>query len=87
MVFLRPDLCAKITKGDCVSWVEVGWDTEMKLHQENDGFSPIALVLETRHDVEIFWDIILRVRKCTDKDAEYEMAVKISDWLSKEAHL
>ena len=59
----------------------------MKPHQENDGFSPIALVLETRRDVEIFWDMVLRIKKCTDNDAEYEMAGKISDWLSNEAHL
>lgn len=59
----------------------------MKLHQEKGGFSPIALVLETRRDVEIFWDMMLRIKKCTDKDSEYEMSIKISDWLSNEAHL
>ena len=58
----------------------------MNLHQENDGFSQIAIVLETRKDVEIFWDIMLRIKKCTDKDSEYAMAIKISDWLSNEAH-
>jgi len=35
------------------------------MHQENNGFSPIAIVLETK------------------EDAEYEMALEISDWLSK----
>lgn len=59
----------------------------MKLHQENDGFSPIALVLESRRDVEIFWDMMLRISKTTDKDAEYEMSTKISNWLSNEAHV
>jgi len=59
----------------------------MKLQQQNNGFSPIALVLETRHDVEIFWDMVMRVKKCTDKDSEYQMAAEISDWLSNEAHL
>lgn len=59
----------------------------MKLHQENDGFSPIALVLETRKDVEIFWDMILHIKKCNNKNGEYEMAVKMSDWLSNNACL
>jgi hypothetical protein len=41
----------------------------MKMHQENNGFSPIAIVLETK------------------EDAEYEMALEISDWLSNVAKL
>lgn len=41
----------------------------MKIHQENNGFSPIAIVLETK------------------EDAEYEMALEISDWLSNVAKL
>jgi len=59
----------------------------MKLQQENDGFSPIAIILETRDDVKVFWDMTLRLKRCTEKDIEYQMAVKISDWLSNEAHL
>lgn len=51
------------------------------------GFSPIAVILESRDDVKIFWDMVLRIRKCTDKDSEYRMAIKISDWISNEAHL
>ncbi len=59
----------------------------MKLHQENDGFSPIAVVLETKEDAVVFWDMINRVKRTTDRDAEYEMALEISDWLSNEAKL
>lgn len=59
----------------------------MKLRQENDGFSPIALVLETRRDVDIFWDIMLRIKSGTDRDAEYEMANNICDWLANKAYL
>ena len=59
----------------------------MKLHQGNNGFSPIAVVLETKRELEIFLDIVIRIKKCTDQNDEYEMAVKISDWLSNEAHL
>ena len=59
----------------------------MKLHQENDGFSPIAVVLETKEDAVVFWDMINRVKRATDRDAEYEMALEISDWLSNEAKL
>lgn len=59
----------------------------MKLMQQNNGFSPVALVLETQRDLEVFWDMVLRIKKCSDKDEEYEMARKISDWISNEAHL
>ena len=59
----------------------------MKMHQENDGFSPIAIVLETKHELEIFWDMMGRIQICTDKDEEFKMAGKISDWLTNEAHL
>lgn len=59
----------------------------MKLHQENEGFSPIAVVLETKEDAVVFWDMINRVKRTTDRDAEYEMALEISDWLSNEAKL
>ena len=59
----------------------------MKLQQENDGFSPIALVLENREEARVFWDMVLGVKKCTEKDSKYQMAIKISDWLSNEAHL
>jgi len=57
----------------------------MKIHQENNGFSPIAIVLETKEDAVVFWDMINRVKRTTDKDAEYEMALEISDWLSNAA--
>jgi len=59
----------------------------MKLLQENEGFSPIAVVLETKEDAVVFWDMINRVKRTTDRDAEYEMALEISDWLSNEAKL
>ena len=59
----------------------------MKILQENIEFCPIAVVLETKRELEVFWDIMIRVKKCTDKNDEYEMAVKISDWLTTEAHL
>lgn len=54
----------------------------MKIHQENNGFSPIAIVLETREDAVVFWDMVNRVKRTTDRDAEYGMALEISDWLS-----
>lgn len=56
----------------------------MKLHQENEGFSPIAVVLETKEDAVVFWDMINRVKKTTEKDAEYEMAKTISIWIINE---
>ncbi len=59
----------------------------MKLLQENEGFRPIAVVLETKEDAVVFWDMINRVKRTTDRDAEYEMALEISDWLSNEAKL
>ena len=61
------------------------------MHQENDGFSPIAIVLETKHELEIFWDIMIRTQKSTYQNDEYkmagEMAGEISDYLSNKAHL
>lgn len=59
----------------------------MKLHQENNGFSQIAIVLETKEDALVFWDMINRIKKTTDKDAEYEMAKTISNWMTSEAKL
>lgn len=59
----------------------------MKIHQENNGFSQIAIVLETKEDAVVFWDMINRVKRTTGKDAEYEMALEISDWLSNVAKL
>ena len=59
----------------------------MKMHQENNGFSPIAIVLETKEDAVVFWDMINRVKRTTDKDAKYKMALEISDWLSNVAKL
>ena len=59
----------------------------MKLTQENEGFSPISLVLETSEDVITFWDMITLVKQGTDRDRQYQMAVKISDWLSNEARI
>lgn len=59
----------------------------MRLQQQNNGFSPIAIVLETQRDLEVFWDMVLRIKRCSDKDEEYEMACTISDWISNEAHL
>ena len=57
------------------------------MHQENNGFSPIAIVLETKEDAVVFWDMINRVKRTTDKDAKYKMALEISDWLSNVAKL
>jgi hypothetical protein len=59
----------------------------MKIEQQNNGFSPIAIVLETRRDVEIFWDMMIRIGRCSESDSERKMAGEISDWLSNEAHL
>lgn len=57
----------------------------MKLHQENEGFRPIAVVLETRDEAYVFWDMLDRVKKTTEKDAEYEMAKTILIWIINEA--
>ena len=59
----------------------------MKLHQENEGFSPISIVLETRDEAYVFWDMLDRVKKTTEKDAEYEMARAILIWIINEAKL
>lgn len=58
----------------------------MKLLQENSGFSPFAVVLETRDAAQVFWDMIGRVKKTTETDAEYGMAKTISSWLMNEAN-
>jgi hypothetical protein len=39
----------------------------MRLQQQNNGFSPIAIVLETQRDLEVFWDMVLRIKQCSDK--------------------
>ena len=57
----------------------------MKLLQENEGFRPIAVALETRDEAYVFWDILNRVKKTTEKDAEYEMAKTILIWIINEA--
>jgi hypothetical protein len=57
----------------------------MKLLQENNGFSPIAVVLETMDEAIVFCDILNRVKKTTKKDAEYEMAKTILIWIINEA--
>ena len=59
----------------------------MKMLQENKGFSPVAIVLQSHEEVEIFWNMLLRVSRCADVENEVTMAIKISDWLSTEAHL
>jgi len=59
----------------------------MKLHQENEGFSPISIVLETRGEAQVFWDMLHRIKMATEKDADYEMAKTISSWLMNEAKL
>ena len=59
----------------------------MKLHQENDGFRPISIVLETRDEAYVFLDMLNRVKMATEKDAGYEMAKTISSWLMNEAKL
>jgi hypothetical protein len=53
----------------------------MKLLQENDGFSPISIVLETREEAHVFWNMIQCIKKTTTQGAEYEMAKTISAWL------
>jgi hypothetical protein len=59
----------------------------MKLLQENDGFSPISIVLETREEAQVFWDMLDIVKITTKKDAEYKMARTISKWFFAEANL
>jgi hypothetical protein len=59
----------------------------MELRQQNNKFSPIALVLESRDEAMAFWDMILRVKDTTDKGSEHEMALEISDWMTSEAKL
>jgi len=59
----------------------------MKLMQHEGNFRPIAIVLETEEDAATFWDMVLRIEKCTDVEAEHDMAVKISNWFSNQAKL
>lgn len=59
----------------------------MKLHQQNAAFNPVTIVFETQRELEVFWDMVLRIKKFTDKDAEYEMARIISNWISNNAKL
>ena len=57
----------------------------MKITQQSKEFSPIAIVLETKEDAAIFWDIVSLVDQASKP--HYAMARKISDWFSNEAKL
>ena len=59
----------------------------MKLLQRDDGFSPIAIVLENRDDLNVFWGMMLHIQNHNLNRAELEMALEISNWISNEAHL
>lgn len=56
----------------------------MKLVQEA-AFSPIAIILETRAEAEMFWKIVREV-DCPN-NAEYQMVRAISDLFSNKAKL
>ena len=61
----------------------------MKLMQQWEEMAPIAIVFEAREDVYHFWDII-DTYKATGGPANegaYQMAVRISDYLSYEAKI
>lgn len=57
--------------------------------QQEGAFRPIALVLETKEDAAQFWDIINQYISVGGAASEktYQVAVRISDWFSKEAKL
>jgi hypothetical protein len=59
----------------------------MKITQQDGEFRPVAIILETQEEMGILWDMMLRVKRASDKDKEFEMACAISDWISNKAHL
>lgn len=59
----------------------------MKMMQQEGDFRPIALVLETPEEAAALWDLMLGVKRTTENETVYQMAVKISDWISNRAHL
>lgn len=56
----------------------------MKLVQQ-ESFSPIAIILETREEAELFWKIMREVD--TGCHEGWKMAEKISNMFSNEAKL
>ena len=53
----------------------------MELMQQNKGFDPITLILETQREMDTFKSMVLHIKKSTEKDADYEMACAIIDKL------
>lgn len=58
----------------------------MKMLQENKEFSPIAIVLESREDVDAFWFMLICVA-ANPASPGFKLAKKMSDWFSNEAKL
>jgi len=59
------------------------------MEQQDTTFSPIAIIFETREEATLFWDLMKDV---TQDSAGFsidqrDMADRISDMLSNEAHL
>lgn len=59
----------------------------MKITQQGAEFVPITLVLETKEEASLLWDMMLKISRESEKPSEFEMATAISDWITNEAHL
>lgn len=60
----------------------------MKLMQQKNMFSPIAIVVESSEDVQALWDLVLFATSPRELSPEArDLAARISNYLSNEAHL
>lgn len=59
----------------------------MKITQQGAEFVPITLVLETKEEASLLWDMMLKVTQETKDAKQFAMACAISDWITNEAHL
>ena len=59
----------------------------MKITQQGAEFVPITLVLETKEEAAMLWNMMLKISREAKKYEEASMAAAISDWISSEAHL
>lgn len=63
----------------------------MKITQQGAEFVPITLVLETKEEAAMLWNMMFKISREAKKYEEASMAASmaaaIADWISSEAHL
>lgn len=57
----------------------------MKLDQENSGFVPVTLTLETLAEMNLFWDLMQYATRKTQSEQQHQMAIEISNWITNNA--